>query len=615
MPPETSTPAIAPAPATPPSPFLRLLKNRIDLRRVPFSDRGSRLLLFHQDDHFDIRLAERWFKREGQLSGYRERPPLIDDWHFTDGEGNRLPVQVTTYPHRVDCVTPIGRFTMTFVDTETLLVALPPGRSGMAFHANLDHSHTDRRGGVLRLTGDIRRNIAYTANTRLLQNEASAVTAGTQAVRVSFDVPDEQRALLLNITPRLGFNRSVPQPQAALEAAARRWHAWFASAPAVMDRLQAQYYYAWWIMRAGLISTRFYTTREAMTPSKTYYVGVWQWDAYFHALAYRHIEMPLAKDQIRIVLDHQRDDGLIPDAIHDEGTVTHLTFPIEADVTKPPLVAWAAWKLFEIDGDREFIDEIYEPVVRWNNWWFNKNDVDQNGLCEYHHPYSSGLDDSPLWDEGVPVESPDLNAYLCLQEEALGHMAGVIGAAEEAGRWEHRAQDLAGRMLQHTWDPQAGLFWAFKPEPRKRINVRTPFSLFPLLTGRMPAEVNQRLIAHLTDEHEFWPRYPVPTVALDDPKYDSLTMWRGPTWVNVNYLLIEGLQRAGYGALASELRQRTLNMILGDKDIYEYYQPETGDGPPRAASTFGWSSALFIEMAIEASHEAERGGPDAGKQP
>ena len=173
--------------------------------------------------------------------------------------------------------------------------------------------------------------------------------------------------------------------------------------------------------------------------------------------------------------------------------------------------------------------------------------------------------------------------------------------------WEGRAQSLAEAMLAQMWDPSAGLFWACHPAGRKRVDVRTPFSLFPLLTGRMPAEVNQRLAAHLTDEREFWPRYPVPTVALNDPKYDSQTMWRGPTWVNVNYLLMEGLQRAGFGALARQLRQRTLDMMLGDKDICEYYQPETGETPPRAASTFGWSSALFIEMAIQASVEAAGG--------
>src|SRR5690606_37445865 len=208
----------------------------------------------------------------------------------------------------------------------------------------------------------------------------------------------EGARLLLNITPRLGFNRHLPDADATMATAAQRWHDWFAAVPEVAEAYREQYYFAWLVMRTGLISSRFYTTREAMTPSKLYYVGVWHWDAFFHALAYRHIEPRLAQDQIRIVLDHQRADGMIPDAIHDEGVATHLTFPIEADVTKPPLLAWSAWKLFEMEGDREFLDEIYEAVVRWNRWWFDHNDTDGDGLPEYQHPFSSGLDDSPLWD-------------------------------------------------------------------------------------------------------------------------------------------------------------------------------------------------------------------------
>ncbi|MBM2849472.1 MAG: hypothetical protein HW418_2414, partial [Anaerolineales bacterium] len=269
------------------SPYLALLKNRINLRQIPFSERGSRLMVFRADDHLAVRLAERWFKREGQLSSYRQRPPLVDEWHLTDGEGRPLDFELTTYPHRLDCRTACGMFTLTFVDAETLLVALPPGRCGMTFRANLDRAQTDRRGGVLRLTGDIRRNIAYTTNARLTTNHTAPIAESNQQVQLIFD-SSSGAALLLNITPRLGFNRWVPDPQEALEAAALRWHAWFAAAPPVADAYRAQYYYAWWIMRAGLISTRFYTTREAMTPSKIHYVGVWQWDAYFHALAYRH---------------------------------------------------------------------------------------------------------------------------------------------------------------------------------------------------------------------------------------------------------------------------------------------------------------------------------------
>ena len=135
--------------------------------------------------------------------------------------------------------------------------------------------------------------------------------------------------------------------------------------------------------------------------------------------------------------------------------------------------------------------------------------------------------------------------------------------------------------------------------------MRTPFNLFPLITGRMPQEINDRLVAQLTDPRQYWPRFPVPTVALDDPKFNALQMWRGPTWVNINYLLVEGLRRCGYPDLARDLGLRTLEMMGQHEDIYEYYHPETGEKPPKAAPIFGWSSALFIDLAIQMSKELE----------
>jgi putative isomerase len=592
------------------SEILDLLEDRIDLHTIPFSERGSRLMVFRSDDRFRVRLAERWFKLDGQLSTYRQRPPIVDAWCLTDGEGRPLAFRTISYPHRIDCVTDIGVFTLAFVDPETLLLTFPARRCGVTFEARLDRVRTDRRGGILRLTGDIRRNIAYTTNAPIVRNEIVSPEAGRQVVRLQVAPERQGEALQLNITPRLGFNRYLPEVEPALEAAARSWHAWFASAPEVEPDLRPQYYYAWWIMRSGLISTRFYTTREAMTPSKIHYVGVWQWDAYFHALAYRHVDPRLAHDQLRILLDHQRDDGMIPDAVHDEGTVTHLSFPVEADVTKPPLLAWAAWKLYEVDHDEQFLNEIYEPILRWNRWWFEKNDVDGDGLCEYLHPYSSGLDDSPLWDAGMPVTAPDLNTYLALSQDALAKIAEVLGEREAAEEWSERAAVQAQRMIDRLWDPQAGLFWAL--HNGQRINVRTPFNLYPLLTGRMPLEIVDRLVAHLTDEREFWTPFPVPTVARDDPHFDPLCMWRGPTWVNVNYLLIEGLERTGHAALAQTLRRRTLDMVLGEHDIFEYYHPLTGACDPSAASIFGWSAALFIDLAIQATRSVSGGG-EAGK--
>ena len=586
-----------------PSQTMTSLKNRINLRRIPFSERGSRLLVFQENEHFAIRLAERWFKMSGKISAYRDRPPIIDNWTFTDGEGNLLPQQIDTYPHCVEVRTPLGTFSMVFLDTETILVSLPAAKCGMTFHTRMDQAWVDRRGGILRLTGNIRRNVAYTTNARVSTNTALADEDSSHDITLRMDASAGGKAFLLNVTPRLGFNRWVPDPEKVIQVAQGHWEDWFRAVPQVLPEFERQYYYAWWIMRVGLLSTRYYTTREVMTPSKSYYVGSWQWDNFFHALAYRHVDSRLAQDQLRILLDHQREDGMIPDAIHDEGTVTHLEFPVDADVTKPPLLAWAAWRLFEKDGDREFLDEIYSPVKRWNNWWFEKNDLDGNGLCEYQHPFSSGLDDSPLWDDGMPVESPDLNSYLCLQQESLANIAAEIGEVEEAQMWSRRAQSMAQRLIDLQWDGKAGLFWATRMG--KRVNVVTPFNLFPLITGRMPDSINELLVKHLTNPAEFWSHYPIPSVAMNDPRFNPIQMWRGPTWANVNYLMIEGLQRCGYDDLAHQLRARTLELLSGQDDIYEYYHPSTGENPPKAAPIYGWSAALFIDMAIQATQESQ----------
>jgi putative isomerase len=581
-------------------PYLSLLKDRIDLRSAPFTERGSRLLVYQNHEGLQVRLAERWYNRSKELSGYRDRPPILEKLQFTDEQGTPLPVQTASYPHCLEFHTELGTFTLLYLDIETLLFALPPGKCGLSFLARVDQAHTDRRGGVLRVTGRIQRNVVYTTNANILLNQIEPIEGELLQINLVFDGRPGD-AILLNITPRLGFNRYVPDPEPVMAAAARRWETWFSAAPPVLEPFQSQYYYAWWVMRAGLISTRYYTTREAMTPSKFYYLGVWQWDAYFHALAYRHVDKNLAEDQLRILLDHQREDGMLPDAVHDEGLVTHLDYPVDADVTKPPLVAWAAWKLFQTSQDREFLNEIYEPLVRWNHWWFEKNDLDHNDLCEYQHPFSSGLDDSPLWDDGMPVESPDLNTYLCLQEEALANIAEVIGEKEAAGVWRRRADDMARRMVAKMWDEKAGIFWA--SHHGQRVNVRTLFNLYPLLTGRLPPEIAKRLVANLADESQFWTHYPIPSVALDDPKFDPEQMWRGPSWININYLFIEGLERTGYSQLANQLRQRTLDMISQHADIYEYYNPLTGKNPPKAAPIFGWSSAVFIDLAIQASKD------------
>lgn len=571
---------------------METLHNRIDLIRVPFTDRGSRLL-FHQKEHrFFIRLAERWVKWESEVGHYRRRPPIITDLTYMSPSGDPLTeVTTDTYPHIANIDTGVGRFGWVFVDPETLMMCLPTGEFGLEFNVYAQDARTDYRGGVMHG----KRNVAYTTNARLKQNTCEQMDAEHFRVRLLLHA-DPGDVLLLNITPRLAYNRSLPDAESTINSAKNTWQAWFDATPPVLDQYRAQYDYAWWVMRAGIVNTRYYFTREALLPSKIHYVGVWHWDQAFHALAYRHVDMRLAEDQIRIVLDHQRADGMLPDAIHDEGLVTHLQAPVDADVTKPPILSWAVMKLYATSRHDDFLAEVYESLSRWNQWWMRDN-RNGNGLCEYRHPFSSGLDDSPLWDQGMPVVSPDLNTYLVLQHDNLAEIAEILGETDTAASYRSSADALAQSMIANLWDEEVGVFRAM--HDGRPLSTLTPFNLLPLLTGRLPETMAARAIANLTNPDLFWTPYPLPTVAVSDPAFDPNQMWRGPTWINVNYFFVEALKRIGKHDLAAELRRKTLDLVMKHADIYEYYNPLTADHPPKAAPMFGWSCATFIELALD----------------
>jgi glycogen debranching enzyme len=579
------------------------LHNRIDLTNIPFTDRGSRILLSRQQHELSIRLAERWLKWESEFGPYRTRTPLINHFRLLDEVGNALEFQTDSYPHSIILRTAVGNFEWAFADTETLLLRLPPGRFGLTFEVFAHQAMADRRGGTLH--GN--RNVAYTTNANLLTNTIESPQPNLFCVTLLIDAHADD-LILLNITPRLGFNRSLHHAEDVIHQSRTRWESWLGAAPPVLDIYRRQYEYAWWIMRAGLLSPRYFFTREALAPSKIHYVGVWHWDQFFHALAYRHVDPVLAEDQLRILIDHQRADGMLPDAIHDEGLITHLTKPVDADVTKPPLLAWAALKIYETSAHLDFLQEIYAPLVRWQNWWIEAN-CDTDGLALYRHPFSSGLDDSPLWDDGMPVIAPDLNTYLCIQADSLARIAELIGEHKDAGAFRADADRRVSLMIAQMWDEGRGIFRALRVDPdgkKHPIDVLTPFSLLPLWTGRLPMPIAERLITHLTDPAEFWSQWPLATVALNDPKFDSKQMWRGPTWVNINYMFIEALERIDHAVLASELRRKTLDMIRRLPDIYEYYDPLTGDRPPKAAPIFGWTTAVYIELAIQETVRASQ---------
>src|SRR5262249_40920027 len=157
------------------------------------------------------------------------RRPVLDDFELTDESGVPLELDITAYPHAIFIQTRIGEFWLTFLDEETLYLKLPKARGGVSFRVFALNGRTDRRGGTFKGDPEHRsthRNVAYSTNACLRDNVISESDNGYTRVAFQFEGEDDS-ALTLNITPRLGFNRTVSDSARVLQAAETRWHKWF----------------------------------------------------------------------------------------------------------------------------------------------------------------------------------------------------------------------------------------------------------------------------------------------------------------------------------------------------------------------------------------------------
>ena len=80
---------------------------------------------------------------------------------------------------------------------------------------------------------------------------------------------------------------------------------------------------------------------------------------------------------------------------------------------------------------------------------------------------------------------------------------------------------------------------------------------------------------------------------LDAAQFEEARYWKGPTWVNANWIIIEGLLAHGETELAASLRDKSLELV-DDAGCYEYFSPITGQG--HGANDFSWTAALTIDL-------------------
>ena len=393
-------------------------------------------------------------------------------------------------------------------------------------------------------------------------------------------------------------------------------------------------------------------------PASGLYPHQWSWDSAFHAIGLRHLSPLRAQQELESLLSAQWDDGRLPQIVFDlsrdddysPGAAFWRTgngrVPT-AGLVQPAVHAWAALLVHEADPDlssrRGFLGRAYPRLVAWHDYLRLRRDHGRAGLASIVHPWES-LDNSPLWDAAlaridVPgtgdapprpdllharpgerptdedyrrylfiaaayrdsgcddraphpfrIEDPGFNALLARSELALATIAELAGTSPEP----HLDRAAAiGTALERLWADELGCHTARDLVTDELVPSRTVSGLLPLLlpAGRRTGE----LLATLRGEHFGLGRAKlVPSHDLTAPTFDPACYWRGPSWFNTGWLMVQALAAHDLTAEADALAA-DLVTLAHDHDFPEYIDPHTGE--PHGTRNFSWTAALALDLA------------------
>lgn len=147
--------------------------------------------------------------------------------------------------------------------------------------------------------------------------------------------------------------------------------------------------------------------------------------------------------------------------------------------------------------------------------------------------------------------------------------------------------------LEELWDPYSNQYYSRNFVTHKLLKQSSIATFMPLYAGNIAKDRAEALVKLLQNKSMFGAHFPVPSVPLSSDWFKPLGYWQGPTWININWLIIDGLERNGYTEQAEALKTSTLKLVA-QNGAYEYFNPQSGQ--PAGSPEFSWTAALTIDL-------------------
>jgi hypothetical protein len=357
---------------------------------------------------------------------------------------------------------------------------------------------------------------------------------------------------------------------------------------------------------------------------------IFDWDNFFAATMAGIGDRDLAYANALETLREETAEGFVPNYARGGGWKSF-------DRSEPPVGAISVLGLYRKFNDRWFLEDAFEPLLRWNRWWAAHRDIDGYlawGSDGENLPgnlddgsrgtragaiLESGLDNSPMYDTATydaqkhVLEYADvgLMSLYIADCDALAEMAQTLGKPEI----EKELNDRAARYrvkLSTLWSDREGIFLNKDLHTGQSSLRLSPTNFYPLLARAATPEQAHRMIEkHLLNPDQFWGQWVIPSIERDDPAFRDQDYWRGRIWGPMNYLVYLGLCNYDDPAARQEFAQKSYALFLKEwsehRHVHENYNAITGTGDDVRNSDrfYHWGALLGYIEYLEANRTAK----------
>ncbi|HEY2682893.1 MAG TPA: hypothetical protein VGI93_05235 [Steroidobacteraceae bacterium] len=229
-------------------------------------------------------------------------------------------------------------------------------------------------------------------------------------------------------------------------------------------------------------------------PDKWEYPWYASWDLAFHCIPFALIDAEFAKHQLVLLTREWY--------MHPNGQIPAYEWAF-SDVN-PPVHAWAAWRVYQIDrkqnaghGDLEFLERVFHKLMLNFTWWVNRKDAQGRNIFQGGF---LGLDNIGVFDRSAQLPT---GGYIN-QSDGTSWMAmyalNLMRIALELAEHNHVYEDIASKFFEHflniaqamssmyaddsgLWDDEDKFFYDVLNLPndkRIRMRIRSMVGLIPL---------------------------------------------------------------------------------------------------------------------------------------